>query len=173
MAKTGDKWSAVGRRARSKGKRYEREIAALMRHWTGVDWQTTRNSGRTDLLGDVYLVGPDGREMRQHVFIECKHRASMRLVDLWRHPKAVSSQIEEAERQWRDNRQYHLFLMFVKTEVGTLVTCSDRYADFVLPHDEAAPTIKAHGRKWVHVDHFAAPVVRGVLAKVTDDFGNG
>lgn len=67
-----EKWSKVGRRSRSKGKRFEREVAKMLTTHTGCVWQTTRNSGRTDLKGDVY-----SDVCLNEVIVECKHRANL------------------------------------------------------------------------------------------------
>jgi hypothetical protein len=63
-------WSKIGRRSRRKGKRFECEVAAVLREWSGWRWDTTRNSGRTDLKGDVYAVLHGDRSP----LIECKNR---------------------------------------------------------------------------------------------------
>lgn len=50
-------WSKVGKRSRRKGKTCECEVANKLAELTGRLWSSTRNSGRTDLKGDVYCVG--------------------------------------------------------------------------------------------------------------------
>lgn len=70
-------WSKVGRKSRRKGKKFECEIAGLLRHWTGEDWQSTRNSGRTDLPGDIYCLSRPTL-----VSVECKDRKCWMTRDL-------------------------------------------------------------------------------------------
>ena len=60
--------SQVGRASRRKGKSFERWCARYFTQWTGLKWETTRNSGRTDLKGDIYCVSrPD-----LPLIVECK-----------------------------------------------------------------------------------------------------
>lgn len=62
-------WSAVGRRSRRKGKRFEQEIARYLTEVSGFAFTSTRNSGRTDLKGDVYCVSNP-----RLAVVECKDR---------------------------------------------------------------------------------------------------
>jgi len=60
--------SQIGRGSRCKGKRFEVWCANYFTQITGLKWESTRNSGRTDLKGDVYCVSrPD-----LALVIECK-----------------------------------------------------------------------------------------------------
>lgn len=65
-------WSKIGRSSRRKGKKYECVIAGMLRDVTGLNWQSTRNSGRTDLKGDVYCVNDPTSQTGS--VIECKNR---------------------------------------------------------------------------------------------------
>ena len=60
--------SQIGRMSRRKGKSFECRMARYFTKWTGEKWESTRNSGRTDLKGDIYCV--DKPNLRFDV--ECK-----------------------------------------------------------------------------------------------------
>lgn len=62
-------WSKVGRRSRRKGKRFEQSVARYLSRVSGHVFTSTRNSGRTDLKGDVYSTS-----CTLPVVIECKDR---------------------------------------------------------------------------------------------------
>lgn len=88
-------WSKTGRKSRRKGKVFEREVAAIYRKWTGYDFQTTRNSGRTDLPGDVYCVDRDFK-----VHIECKHRKTWTTRDILRNNRSFALEFEKVIEEW-------------------------------------------------------------------------
>lgn len=62
--------SQVGKLSRRKGKTFERWCARYFTKCTGKKWETTRNSGRTDLKGDIYCVSRPSLGL----VVECKHR---------------------------------------------------------------------------------------------------
>ncbi|MCK5614734.1 hypothetical protein KAR91_73410 [Candidatus Pacearchaeota archaeon] len=61
--------SIVGRRSRRKGKAFECWCAREFTRCTGLKWSSTRNSGRTDLKGDIYCVEYPNLPL----IVECKH----------------------------------------------------------------------------------------------------
>ena len=92
MAKKPKKdWSSVGRASKDKGKRFERAIAALLSDVSGEDWQRSRNSGRTDIPGDVYRVD----EPSYPVVVECKNRVSWSLKDRIKANAAYHKNLQE------------------------------------------------------------------------------
>ena len=61
--------SQIGKHSRRKGKKFENWCARYFSQWTGLKWSSTRNSGRTDLKGDIFCVSrPD-----LPLVVECKH----------------------------------------------------------------------------------------------------
>ena len=60
--------SQIGRMSRRKGKSFECKMARYFTKWTGEKWESTRNSGRTDLKGDIYCVGKPNLRFD----VECK-----------------------------------------------------------------------------------------------------
>jgi len=63
-------WSSVGRRSRRKGKAFEQLVARYLSEVSGHQFTSTRNSGRTDIKGDVY-----SSSSIDTMVIECKDRA--------------------------------------------------------------------------------------------------
>ena len=61
--------SQIGRMSRRKGKSFENWVARYFSKWTNLEWRTTRNSGRTDLKGDIYCVSRPELQL----VVECKN----------------------------------------------------------------------------------------------------
>lgn len=123
MAKlTKEQQSAIGRRSRAKGKRFERRVAALLREWTGADWQTTRNSGRTDLKGDVYV--PDCPEA-DGILVECKDRKAWTLKAVAQRRTMVAQELDSLVRAFiaeaAYQSRYTRLLVFVSLHGDILV----------------------------------------------------
>lgn len=107
-------WSKVGRRSRRKGKAHECEIARVLRRASACEWQTVRNSGRTDLAGDVYSPGG----FCDHVMIECKHRETFELAAMVQgHAAYVQEMVKVVCEDW-GRRPQHVLVVFVKNSLG-------------------------------------------------------
>ena len=103
--------SQVGKMSRRKGKAFECFCARYFTAWTGTKWETTRNSGRTDLKGDIYCVEhPD-----MNMVIECKHRKAYIVHAMLKPTKAFEDMIDESLAKLRGS-QYLIFI--VKNETG-------------------------------------------------------
>lgn len=89
--------SKIGRRSRRRGKKFERVVAGSYRDWFGNNWQTNRNSGRTDLPGDIYCV-----DRASMVFVECKHRQNWSVGDILRHNKGYWAEMEKVLGEWKE-----------------------------------------------------------------------
>ena len=103
--------SQIGKHSRRKGKAFECQMARYFTAWTGTKWETTRNSGRTDLNGDIYAVEYPDMKM----VIECKHRASYTVHAMLKPTKAFTDMIKETLAKIRDD-QYVVFI--IKNETG-------------------------------------------------------
>ena len=110
-------WSKVGKRSRRKGKVYERKVAALLREATGVDWQTTRNSGRTDLKGDVYCL----ESRRDEALVECKDREYWTIANLMKGSVRLVGEINGLVEMFLQHDEYEVFLLFINAKFGSLV----------------------------------------------------
>lgn len=111
--------SKIGKRSRRKGKSFEREMAKYFTKWTGVKWETTRNSGRTDLKGDIYPVDYPDFPM----VVECKHRKAYTvhamILPLITFRKAMS---ELLAKWFYSTPKESLLFIIVKNETGLWVT---------------------------------------------------
>lgn len=115
-----EKFSRTGRKSRRKGKSFERMVAGVLRLWTpGTDWQTTRNSGRTDLPGDVYA--PD---RQTQCVIECKHRKNWSVQDIIRNNKGYADEMRKVYcEDWGPVMKTHPFLLiFCFNDAGLWVS---------------------------------------------------
>ena len=94
--------------SRRKGKSFECWCARYFTQWTGLEWQTTRNSGRTDLKGDIYCVSrPD-----LLLIVECKHRKEY----------SVHAMLKPTEAFTKMVRRYSpLTMIIIKNETGIWV----------------------------------------------------
>lgn len=87
--------SQVGKMSRRKGKSFERWVARYFTQWTGLKWETTRNSGRTDLKGDIYCVSkPD-----LPLVVECKDDKRYSVHAMLKPTKAWTDMIKEVSRR--------------------------------------------------------------------------
>lgn len=109
------KQSATGRKSRRKGKRFEREVAYIFTKATGRKWETTRNSGRTDLKGDIYC--PEVPDMQQ-VIIECKHRKKLSMTSLVKFNKSVKDVIEKTCNDMIESHHVLQCVVVFKTDFG-------------------------------------------------------
>lgn len=74
-------------------------MAGRYREWFGGNWQTTRNSGRTDLPGDIYC-----EDVHVPIVVECKHRTSWGLDQIIRNTKEYRKSLGEVLTTYRDAR---------------------------------------------------------------------
>lgn len=109
------KQSAIGRRSRRKGKAFECAFARKMTELTGMKWESTRNSGRTDLKGDIYC--PDSPDLP--VVIECKHRNEYRLEHLFNPTASLQTAIDKNLRDAADKGA--TAIIAVKTKIGVFI----------------------------------------------------
>lgn len=83
--------SQVGKFSRRKGKSFERWCARYFTQWTGLKWETTRNSGRTDLKGDIYCLSrPD-----LPLVVECKNDKRYSVHAMLKPTKAFTDMINK------------------------------------------------------------------------------
>jgi len=99
--------SQIGKLSRRKGKSFEREMARLFTKATGIKWETTRNSGRTDLRGDIYA--PD---LGEPFIVECKHRKEYELHQMMSNTKSLRDVVKKAEGENKP------FVILVKNSSG-------------------------------------------------------
>jgi len=122
-------WSKVGKRSRRKGKKFEQEIAKMLRLGTGDNWQTTRNSGRTDIKGDVYC------SKYPFVVIECKNRKSFNLRSMIHENGLFQKAIAYIISEFLET-QSSVLMVFLKNEAGIWIALSNtatiiQHADYV------------------------------------------
>ncbi len=72
----------MGKMSRDKGKRYEREIAGMLRDYGYDARRTAQNCGKSGDAADV--VGLDG------IHIECKHQEAIKIYDYMEQAKRDS-----------------------------------------------------------------------------------
>lgn len=89
--------SKIARRSRRKGKSFECLMARTFRDWFGHNWQTSRNSGRTDIPGDIFCVDRPTR-----IMVECKHRKSWSIRDIVRQNTSYVANLEEVIQKHHD-----------------------------------------------------------------------
>lgn len=112
--------SAIGRRSRRKGKKRERDIAKLFRDATGLDWQTTRNSGRTDLPGDVYC-----KTEHVGICVEVKDRKNWSVRDILLGNKGYAAEYAKVRQTWTEHvREYPWLFVFSQTTEGLWLSAS-------------------------------------------------
>lgn len=116
--------SKVGRRSRRKGKKLECMVAAWLRVNTRWEWETTRNSGRTDLKGDVYCLSH--HDVNTHVVIECKHRQSWTTADVVKGNKTYTREFEDVVNKWHETAA-QLLIFFRKDSFGLWVAIVKRH----------------------------------------------
>lgn len=109
--------SQVGKMSRRKGKVFERECARHFTKWTGLKWETTRNSGRTDLKGDIYCVSRPDLDL----VVECKYNKIYTVHAMLLTAKTFVDMILEVT-----NKANHPVLFIIKNETGIWVSwCTD------------------------------------------------
>ncbi|MCK5612609.1 hypothetical protein KAR91_62635 [Candidatus Pacearchaeota archaeon] len=154
--------SETGKMSRRKGKAFECFCARYFTAWTGLDWQTTRNSGRTDILGDIYCVArPD-----MNMVIECKHRKAYSVHAMLKPTKAFEDMIEESRTKLSGD-QYLVFI--VKNETGiwmseTLVGKRDLTYTTWFGSRYGSPLIQTDGISWHKIQDFESinTIIEGV-----------
>lgn len=115
-------WSAVGRKSCRKGKVHEREIARVLRRATGCEWGRTKNSGRTDLGGDVW--SPAG--FCPFVMVECKHRVEFETTAMVQGNAAYLNEMTKVVLDWGGRPAYSTLVVLVKNSLGLWVMAYTR-----------------------------------------------
>lgn len=106
--------SQVGKMSRRKGKSFERWCARYFTQWTGLKWETTRNSGRTDLKGDIYCLSrPD-----LPLVVECKHDKRYSVHAMLKPTKAFADLISKHKNRYEQNKYKVKFIMLIKNETS-------------------------------------------------------
>jgi len=109
-------WSSVGRKSRRKGKAFEQEVARYLTAVSGEKFTSTRNSGRTDLKGDIYCMSTPSRWV-----VECKDRKlsikALMSGSTWVH-EAIMKASREAKSVGADSP-----VMFVKADGVVFIHC--------------------------------------------------
>ena len=110
-----EKQSKIGRKSRNKGKSFERKMAIKHREWMpGTNWQTTRNSGRTDLPGDIFDM--DGETI---VLSECKHRQTWNVRGLTLGNTSYRNNRQEVIDGWaKVQKRYPILMIWAQNEFG-------------------------------------------------------
>ena len=112
-----DQQSAIGRRSRTKGKTFERWCANFFTQWFEGKWQTTRNSGRTDLKGDIYrLDAPD-----LEIVVECKNNKSYNASGMTKPTEATKQLVRKYRRRQVNLGWSWTLLLVVKNKAGVWV----------------------------------------------------
>lgn len=140
--------SAIGRKSRRKGKSFEQTIALFMSGIFGETWRTTRNSGRTDVPGDVYCMSA-----RSNFMVECKHRQDWTVSSIMKGNKSFETEFEKVAQEWRDAQrgdQALGMILFFKDPLGlwALVKC-DGMDVLPLPYWRSVVMFRdSRGREW-------------------------
>ena len=137
-------WSKVGRKSRRKGKKYETMIAGCLRECTGLNWQTTRNSGRTDLKGDLYCL-----DRADFVVVECKDRESFQPLAMLQENAGFTDELAKVRSETQGQGRVVIFskVRLLGELVGVLYDPEGRDVDDFLI-DEQRTAIIAGGVKW-------------------------
>jgi len=135
--------SQVGRSSRRKGKAFECWCARYFTQWTGLKWESTRNSGRTDLKGDIYAVSrPD-----LPLIVECKNDKRYSTVAIIRNNKAIIDLVHK----------YYGRMLIVKNDAGVWVLDNDH---LVIP---IIDNICFGGNKWFQLADLTSFEIDGVI----------
>lgn len=136
--------SQVGKMSRRKGKSFERWVARYFSKWTGLKWETTRNSGRTDLRGDIYCVSrPD-----LPLVVECKHRKEYSAIAMIKSNKAIIKLITDNLGK----------MLIVKNDVGIWVFENEP----LHPGQYYCDSICSGGNRWFRLGELVDFEVEGV-----------
>ncbi len=156
-------WSKTGRKSRRKGKRFECEVARLLTEWTDDKWETTRNSGRTDLKGDVYCPG---KRKYDSVLVECKDRKTFTVVAMVKGLKSMENQLQGIDQRYLDNypEPCNRLLIFVKTDAGVFVSAaSGRLTSTPLDSNIITYGFSTLNRYWTSIDFIEHPKLRDFM----------
>ena len=111
--------SRIGRLSRRKGKAFECLMARYFTKVTGEKWSSTRNSGRTDLKGDIYNTEcPD-----LNLVVECKHDKNYSVHAMLLPTKAFSNMIDEVKNKCPKN---HWLMIIIKNDTGIWMSLLQR-----------------------------------------------
>lgn len=137
-------WSRIGRKSRRKGKKYETTIAGCLRECMGLNWQTTRNSGRTDLKGDLYCL-----DRADFVVVECKDRETFQPLCMLQENAGFVNELDKVRSETKGQGRVVVFSKVYKLGdfVGVLFDPEGRNVDDFLI-DETRTGVIAGGVKW-------------------------
>ncbi|MCK5016068.1 MAG: hypothetical protein KAS32_03265 [Candidatus Peribacteraceae bacterium] len=138
--------SKIGKKSRRKGKAFECKMARHFTEWTGMEWSSTRNSGRTDLKGDIYCV----RNPEISLIIECKDRKSYSVHAMVKPTKAFfDMELENIKKLYASDMDALMFI--VKNDTGIWISIRQRTAGnkITCVAREGCDTIRAHGNNWI------------------------
>lgn len=145
--------SQIGRASRRKGKAFERWCARYFTKWTGLKWETTRNSGRTDLKGDIYAVSrPD-----LPLIVECKDDKRYTVHAMLKPTKAfveTMSYIRLDRLRYGDN-----LIIIVKNPTGVWV---HQEINNILAGDASDVICTIGAGNWCRLQHLLGGEVDGV-----------
>ena len=150
--------SQIGRGSRRKGKRFEVWCANYFTQQTGLKWETTRNSGRTDLKGDIYCVSrPD-----LSFVVECKNDKHYSVHAMLKPTKKFASMV--CDLYARPVHKEKRLIIIVKNDTGVWVLMNPAVLICSKYHD-----VITTGKlgQWCRIQHLTDDEFNGVI------FGEG
>jgi len=133
--------SQIGKMSRRKGKQFERWCAGHFTKFTGLLWQTTRNSGRTDLKGDIYCVDyPD-----LPVVIECKNDKRYTAHAMLKPTKEFWDMVH-CTRSKIGNK---ILIIILKNETGIWILSEPDIFNYIIHYDMIST---AYCGRWVKIE---------------------
>jgi Holliday junction resolvase len=144
-------WSKIGRKSRRKGKSFECQLARILTANTGVEWITSRNSGRTDVPHDVFC--PKHFPHKGRWVIEAKHRKNLTFTDVIKRNKSYLDFIAEmGGKEWA-------VLVFRKDQYGIWAGTNGqpRFLTEMFDHDVA---LKDKDFTWVLIQGWISHALR-------------
>jgi len=146
--------SQIGRASRRKGKAFECWCARYFTQWTGLKWESTRNSGRTDLKGDIYCVSrPD-----LLLTVECKDDKRYSVHAMLKPTKAFADMVRYIyHNRLKDGEVY--LIIIVKNQTGIWLNIN---FNFFRPQDDADTMVTEDLGQWVRLQHLLGGVCEGV-----------
>jgi hypothetical protein len=150
--------------SRRKGKSFERWCASYFTNLTGLKWETTRNSGRTDLPGDIYCVDrPD-----LPVFVECKFRSAYTAHAMLKPTKAFSDMVKNNFIKLQYKYGYDYIIIIVKNDTGVWFCCasSDPKRPLTMHTYQYGTRLAVCGVQFMKLEHVVCFEIDGVIFDV-------